>query len=58
MFALEGLSLAGEIYANSKSVRKACDFLLQHRMDDGGWGETYMVRMICELWLYANTDCA
>lgn len=44
MFALEALSLVGENYTNSRSVREACDFLLQHRMDDGGWGETYMVR--------------
>jgi squalene cyclase len=43
MFALESLSLAGEVYNNSESVRKACAFLVKHQMDDGGWGETYMV---------------
>lgn len=43
MFALESLSLAGEVYDNSPSVRKACEFLVKHQMDDGGWGETYMV---------------
>lgn len=43
MFALESLSLAGEVYDNSASVRKACEFLVKHQMDDGGWGETYMV---------------
>ncbi|KAJ9110722.1 hypothetical protein QFC20_002763 [Naganishia adeliensis] len=42
MFALESLSLAGEVYDNSPSVRKACEFLVKHQMDDGGWGETYM----------------
>jgi lanosterol synthase len=44
MFALESLSLAGEVYDNSASVRKACEFLVKHQMHDGGWGETYMVR--------------
>ncbi|GHJ90428.1 hypothetical protein NliqN6_6830 [Naganishia liquefaciens] len=42
MFALESLSLAGETYGNSASVRKACKFLVNHQMEDGGWGETYM----------------
>jgi hypothetical protein len=42
MFALESLSLAGETYNNSASVRKACEFLVKHQMVDGGWGETYM----------------
>lgn len=45
MFALESLSLAGEMYNNSASVRKACEFLVKHQMEDGGWGETYMVRL-------------
>jgi hypothetical protein len=43
MFALEALSLNGETYATSKSARRACDFLVEHQMKDGGWGETYMV---------------
>lgn len=43
MFALEALSLNGETYATSKSARRACDFLMQRQMEDGGWGETYMV---------------
>lgn len=42
-FALESLALAGETHANSDSVRRACAFLLSKQMEDGGWGETYMV---------------
>lgn len=44
-FALESLSLAGENFANSDRVRRACGFLLKKQMDDGGWGETYMVSL-------------
>ena len=40
-FAIEGLSSVGETYANSASVRKACDFLVSKQMQDGGWGESY-----------------
>lgn len=43
MFALESLAIAGETHDNSTSVRRACDFLVSKQMDDGGWGETYMV---------------
>lgn len=43
MFALESLGIAGETCANSDKVRRACDFLVGHQMEDGGWGETYMV---------------
>lgn len=43
MFAIESLSLAGEHYDNSASVRKACEFLLSKQMADGGWGESYKV---------------
>nr|GAT42521.1 terpene synthase [Mycena chlorophos] len=41
MFALESLSLAGETYDNSPSVKRACDCLVSKQMADGGWGETY-----------------
>jgi lanosterol synthase len=44
MFALESLSLVGETYSNSGSVRKACHFLLSHQKEDGGWGESWEVR--------------
>lgn len=43
-FALESLAYAGETHTNSDSVRRACAFLLEKQMEDGGWGETYMVR--------------
>ncbi|KAL7423173.1 Lanosterol synthase (Oxidosqualene--lanosterol cyclase) [Cryptotrichosporon argae] len=42
MFALEALGIAGESCANSERVRRACRFLLDRQMDDGGWGETYL----------------
>jgi lanosterol synthase len=41
MFALESLSSIGATYTNSSHVRKACDFLISHRMPDGAWGESY-----------------
>ena len=45
MFAIESLELAGENYGNSESVRRACDFLVGKQMSDGGWGESYKVRL-------------
>nr|ODN91514.1 lanosterol synthase [Cryptococcus depauperatus CBS 7855] len=42
MFALESLSIAGETFSNSERVRRACGFLANKQMEDGGWGETYM----------------
>jgi squalene cyclase len=45
MFALESLAIAGETHENSAAVRRACDFLVSKQMEDGGWGETYMVRL-------------
>ncbi|KAL1710959.1 terpenoid cyclases/protein prenyltransferase alpha-alpha toroid [Schizophyllum commune] len=41
MFATESLSLVGETYETSPYARKACDFLLSHQREDGGWGESY-----------------
>ncbi|KAF7315481.1 Terpene cyclase/mutase family member [Mycena indigotica] len=41
MFALESLALGGETYANSASVKRACEFLISKQMTDGGWGESY-----------------
>lgn len=46
MFSIESLALAGESYANSESVKKACRFLLSKQMEDGGWGESYKVRLV------------
>lgn len=45
MFSIESLALAGETYANSEAVRRACGFILGKQMDDGGWGESYKVRL-------------
>ncbi|KAG0149788.1 hypothetical protein CROQUDRAFT_653055 [Cronartium quercuum f. sp. fusiforme G11] len=41
MFALESLSLNGETYDNSIRVKKACKFLIDRQMKDGGWGESF-----------------
>ena len=42
MFALESLALVGETYETSERVRRACHFLLDKRMEDGCWGESYL----------------
>jgi len=42
-FALESLSLVGEIYETSEISRKGCEFLLKHQREDGGWGESWEV---------------
>lgn len=55
MFALESLAIAGETHENSAAVRRACDFLVSKQMDDGGWGETYMVRLY--LWHHHTGKC-
>lgn len=41
MFALESLRSVGEVYDNSSTVKKACEFLLEKQSEDGGWGESY-----------------
>ncbi|GAA6035640.1 hypothetical protein JCM8097_004942 [Rhodosporidiobolus ruineniae] len=41
MFSIESLALAGETYATSDHVKRACEFLLEKQMEDGGWGESY-----------------
>ncbi|KAF8517972.1 terpenoid cyclases/protein prenyltransferase alpha-alpha toroid [Hysterangium stoloniferum] len=41
MFALESLSLVGEVYSTSDYSKRACDFLVSKQRDDGGWGESY-----------------
>ncbi|TPX64183.1 hypothetical protein SpCBS45565_g06082 [Spizellomyces sp. 'palustris'] len=40
-FGLEALSHMGETYKNSERAQRACHFLLDHQMADGGWGEAY-----------------
>ena len=42
-FALESLSLVGETYETSSRARRACEFILSHQREDGGWGESYKV---------------
>ena len=42
-FALESLSLVGETYETSTSARRACEYILSHQRDDGGFGESYKV---------------
>ncbi len=49
MFALGALACAGESYDNSERVRRACQFFLDRRMEDGGWGESYKS---CETGVY------
>nr|AIE17465.1 oxidosqualene cyclase [Centella asiatica] len=39
--AMGGLAAAGKTYNNSKTVRKAVEFLLKRQCSDGGWGESY-----------------
>lgn len=51
MFALESLSLNHETYKNSHSVKKACRFLLDRQMEDGGWGESFKS---CEQGVYIH----
>lgn len=46
-FALESLSLVGETYETSSRARRACEFILSHQREDGGWGESYKVS---DLW--------
>ena len=41
-FALRGLAAAGKTHHNCLAVRKAADFLLKLKLDDGGWGESYL----------------
>jgi lanosterol synthase len=42
MFAMESLALVGETYETSERVRRGCQFLLDKRLPDGGWGESYL----------------
>lgn len=38
----EALSVMGESVENSACQRIACEFLLKHQHEDGGWGESYL----------------
>ncbi|KAI9094363.1 terpene synthase [Phlyctochytrium arcticum] len=50
-FGVEALTHAGETYANSSRVQKACEFIVAHQNADGGWGEAYRS---CETNIYHN----
>ncbi|KAI9648393.1 Lanosterol synthase (Oxidosqualene--lanosterol cyclase) [Ciborinia camelliae] len=52
-FALESLASVGEQYGNSDQVKKACDFLVEKQMEDGGWGERYEA---CERQVWVNHE--
>lgn len=45
MFALESLATIGETYGNSNHSKKGCDFLISKQRADGGWSESYRVRI-------------
>ncbi|XP_050908997.1 cycloartenol synthase [Lathyrus oleraceus] len=53
-FGISGLIGAGKRYKDSKSIRKACEFLLskQHKIS-GGWGESYLS---CQYKVYTNLE--
>ncbi|KAI9791601.1 MAG: Lanosterol synthase (Oxidosqualene--lanosterol cyclase) [Peltula sp. TS41687] len=53
MFAVQSLASVGETYENSERVRRACHFLLDKQMDDGGWGESYRS---CETGIYTHHE--
>lgn len=53
MFALESLAMVGETYQTSERVRRACYFLLDKQMADGGWGESYLSS---ELKVYTDSE--
>ena len=55
MFATEALKSAGETCENSPTLRKAVEFLLSKRRDDGDWGESYRS---CESGVYAQYENA
>lgn len=53
MFALEALETVNESYENSEVVRKGCNFLVSHQMEDGGWGESMKS---CETHTYVESE--
>jgi lanosterol synthase len=54
MFALEGLASVGETYENSEHVRKGCDFFISKQRSDGGWSESYKVKITPSPRLFAT----
>lgn len=55
-FALESLSLVGETYSTSESVRRACAFLISKQREDGGWGESYKVYNFFQAYFPVNSN--
>ncbi|KAH8510951.1 hypothetical protein H0E87_008472 [Populus deltoides] len=56
-FASKGLASVGKTYRNSRTVRKACEFLLSKQHNSGGWGESYLscansVNTLCVTYLF------
>ncbi|GLB20946.1 hypothetical protein AtubIFM61612_010894 [Aspergillus tubingensis] len=45
-FAMEALHCGGRTYENSSVIRSGCQFLLDMREPDGGWGETIESRLL------------
>lgn len=45
MFALEGMASIGETFTNSKTSKRGCEFLVSKQREDGGWSESYKVRV-------------
>lgn len=52
-FGVKGLISGGKCYENSRSIRKACDFLLSKQLKSGGWGESYLS---CQDKVYTNLE--
>ncbi|XP_057447337.1 cycloartenol synthase-like [Lotus japonicus] len=52
-FGIKGLIAASKSYQESKSIRRACEFLLSKQLLSGGWGESYLS---CELKVYTNLE--
>lgn len=52
-FALESLEKAGETWQTSARVRAACTWLVDHQMEDGGWGEDFKA---CETGEYVQHE--
>jgi lanosterol synthase len=46
MFALESLASRGEKYGTSEYAKKGCDFFVSKQREDGGWSESYRVRIL------------
>eukprot|EP01096_Ripella_sp_DP13-Kostka_P007824 TRINITY_DN2887_c0_g1_i1.p1 TRINITY_DN2887_c0_g1~~TRINITY_DN2887_c0_g1_i1.p1 ORF type:complete len:720 (+),score=260.70 TRINITY_DN2887_c0_g1_i1:33-2162(+) len=40
-FGVEALCAVGETLGTSPEIKKACQFLIAHQREDGGWGESF-----------------